>query len=197
MKMVEKWRLFSRKRRLTIFGVVAIIASVGVVYAATTLFTHTFPAVTVPGVSALVTTTCPGSTLGVTNPPGASGELVFLCQTVGGPFEFSTGTAAVAVSATGGLPSGYTDLYAIVCQTASGVACPPSGSQNTCASITQYGTPVVLFASNPSPSTNGLTITATSGTGLAASTSYEYCADYTNTSTSPLTLSSFTVTWQQ
>lgn len=162
-------------------GVIATVA------AATILFTHNFPSVTVPGVPALVTANC-GSSLASGTITTSSGVILFGCvlsnAIVG---AFTTGTSGVAVVSSGGIPVGYTDLYATPC---SGIGCP---FQATCA--TTMGS-VALLSMNPGPATP-LTITVSAGTGLAANTQYAYCADYTNPSTSALVIPTFTVSWQQ
>jgi hypothetical protein len=170
-----------------------MITVIGTVAAVNTLFTHTFPSVTVPGVQPLVTIGSCGATLAASAPASASGFVEFGCVSNGAIVSaFTTGAVGVAVSVAGGIPAGYADLIVVPC---SNLSCP---SASTCAgSVGGLVGGVALLSTNPTPSTTGLTITATAGAGLAANTGYAYCADVSNTSTSPLTIPTFTATWQQ
>jgi hypothetical protein len=179
-----------RSGKVVILAAVLMVVVIGTAAAVVALFTHTFPSVTVPGLSftPLITSPCTSIVL-QSNPAAAVGTIAFTCLqplTFASP-TLSVGAVAVAVSSTGGIPAGYTDLYAIPITTTIGT---------TCAATTGS---VVLLSTNPTPGSE-LSITvspATSGVGLSANTDYYYCADYSNTSASSLALATFTVTWQQ
>ncbi len=179
---------FWKRKRFIIPAALLMIGGLATVAAATLLFTHTFPSVTVPGVPALVTSLC--SAMVIPSPPSTpSGNILFGCTSGTPPLilpAFKTGTGSVAVQSSGGIPVGYTDLYAVLGGATAGTCAGNTGS-------------VVLLSSNPGPMTP-LTITvaaSSAGIVLAASTAYFYCADYTNPSTSPLVIPTFTVSWQQ
>ncbi|HEV2118685.1 MAG TPA: hypothetical protein VGS11_01050 [Candidatus Bathyarchaeia archaeon] len=183
-------RTILRSKRFLILSALVMITVIGTAAAVTVLFTHTFPSVTVPGVAPLVTSNpnCSSLVLAGVGPTTASGIAVFTCiSTTTSPFAFSTGSRAVAVSATGSIPAGYTDLY---------VTPAPTIPSPTCA-LTAGS--VAILSSNPGTGT-ALTVTAATPSppgGLSANSFYNYCADYSNTSLQPLVIPTFTVDWQQ
>jgi len=181
--MKTSWR--SKKILIPALLMVTVI---GTAAAASVLFSHTFPAISIPGVPALVTTACAGGTLITVFPAtitAASGFIIFVCSGPTTP-PFTTGAQDVTVAATGGLPTGYVDLYAVTTTS-------PLPSATKCSGITPAQ---ALLSSNTTPGST-LTLTASVGLGLVANTAYVYCADYANTSLATLQLPTFTVTWQQ
>ena len=145
-----------------------LVSTIGVAYAATTLFTQTFPAIS--ATTAVLTSNCTTLTSNVASiVTGSSGFVQFDCS---GTSPFGT-TSAVATH--GGtatpqftLPTGYTSLF--LYNTVLG----PQGC--------------VVVAGNTAQLTSGSPSTFGSGTG-------DYCANY---SSAPGTgIGTFTLTWTQ
>ncbi len=157
---------------------IVLIASATFVYAFTTLFTQTFPPATTG--ATLVIANC--STLSASSSTAVSGQITFGCTTPTGS-AFHTGTASATVSGiAGGVPNGYTDLYAIPTGATVTTTCNVAGS-------------IILMSTNTTPG-SAITITVLNTAGqLAASTSYYYCADF-NVASGQST-GTFTATWQQ
>lgn len=160
-------------RTVLILALVMMLSGSLVTYAATTLFTQTFPAETFATASLNVGSKCSGGDLvlvpadsTVPNSAGQYAALEFACDSTGDAAFTSTGTTSttVTVTPTFTLPSGWNFFV---------------GPQNS---------PTTIACSNVEyEPTSGSPVTLTGGT------SYAYCL----TSTSASSFSSFTVTWSQ
>ena len=179
-----------RRKKIIIPTAILMIATIGTAAAAILLFTHNFPGVTIPGTGTLVVNLCTQPALTASAPGGSSGGIIFSCGVSVNSAVFETTSPAqpfVGVTQfSGGIPLAYADLSAVPAVNAT--------AQAACAS--QSG--AVLLFSNAQPGTSLLLQATSSGSaGLKRSTSYVYCADFFTTSTNPVSVPSFTVSWQQ
>ena len=145
-----------------------LVSTIGVAYAATTLFTQTFPAI--PGTTPALTASCTTLTAGVSSViAGSSGFITFHCHISAPLCECPALSVSSATTATPTftLPTGYTTL-----------------------GLVGHLTPMECSSGNL-----GTAITSGSPVNFSGNALDDYCATYSN---APATgLATFDITWSQ